>query len=101
MSYHSYMLKASVSELKNQLSAYLRKVRAGESVLVFDRRNPVARIEPVERRAEVDEKLARLERNGLVRTSTQPMPLDLLGSPGPRAKRSIVAALVEERRKGR
>ncbi|MEX1204473.1 MAG: type II toxin-antitoxin system prevent-host-death family antitoxin [Dongiaceae bacterium] len=31
------MYRATISELKNRLSAYLRKVQAGETVLVFDR----------------------------------------------------------------
>src|SRR3990172_3653082 len=39
------MYKATISELKNHLSAYLKKVQAGETVLVFDRNRPIARIE--------------------------------------------------------
>ena len=38
------MEKATISDLKNQLSAYLAKVRAGASVLILDRDQPVARI---------------------------------------------------------
>ena len=39
------MKKASISELKNQLSAYLQRVRAGQTVIVYDRNRPIARIE--------------------------------------------------------
>jgi len=42
------MLKAKISELKSRLSAYLARVRAGESVLVLDRATPVARLVPLD-----------------------------------------------------
>jgi prevent-host-death family protein len=38
--------RATVAELKNRLSEYLRAVRAGEEVLVLNRDQPVARIVP-------------------------------------------------------
>jgi len=41
------MINVSVSELKNHLSAHLERVQAGDSVLVLDRRKPIAVIEPV------------------------------------------------------
>ena len=41
------MLTASVSQVKNGLSAYLRRVKAGETVLITDRKTPVARIVPL------------------------------------------------------
>ena len=41
------MLTASVSQVKNGLSAYLRRVKAGETVLIMDRKTPVARIVPL------------------------------------------------------
>lgn len=42
------MKKVMVSELKAKLSAFLAAVRAGESLIVCDRRTPVARIVPFE-----------------------------------------------------
>ena len=41
------MIHATVSEVKNGLSAFLRRVQTGESVLVLDRKTPVACIVPV------------------------------------------------------
>jgi len=41
------MVEVGVRELKNSLSSYLRRIRAGETVLVTDRGAPVARIIPV------------------------------------------------------
>ncbi|MYE14777.1 MAG: type II toxin-antitoxin system prevent-host-death family antitoxin [Gammaproteobacteria bacterium] len=42
------MIRANISELRNGLSAYLRSVRRGESVLILDRDVPIARLTPVE-----------------------------------------------------
>ena len=42
------MKQVMVSELKARLSAFLAVVRGGETVLVLDRRTPVARIVPYE-----------------------------------------------------
>ena len=41
------MKEAMISELKSQLSRYLDFVRRGETVLVRDRKTPVARLVPV------------------------------------------------------
>jgi prevent-host-death family protein len=40
------MKKAKVSELKTRLSAYLSEVRNGDTVIVCDRRTPIARLVP-------------------------------------------------------
>lgn len=47
-SYHVSMKTVSIRELKNHLSAYLRLVRAGEHVLVTDRGEVVAELQPPE-----------------------------------------------------
>ena len=95
------MEKATISELKNQLSAYLKKVRAGETVLIYDRDQPIARLERVEGPARADEHLIRMERAGLVRRARVPVPIELLRASAPRPKRSVVQALIDERREGR
>lgn len=46
--HHMVMKLAKVSELKARLSAYLREVRRGETVVVCDRNTPVARLIPYE-----------------------------------------------------
>lgn len=38
---------AGIRELKNRLSAYLRKVKAGETITITDRGMPIGRIVPV------------------------------------------------------
>lgn len=41
------MLTATISQLRNGLSAYLRQVKGGETVLIMNRATPVARIVPL------------------------------------------------------
>ena len=95
------MIVAKISQLKNQLSAYLRKVAAGESVLILDRDRPVARLEPVAAMATIDEHLAKLIATGAVRPPKHRLPADFWSQPLPKAKRSVLEALLEERREGR
>ena len=45
-SHNKVMKRAMVSELKAKLSAYLSAVRKGETVIVCDRKTPVARLIP-------------------------------------------------------
>ncbi len=41
------MFTSTISETKNRLSELLGRVRGGETLLILDRKKPVARIEPV------------------------------------------------------
>jgi prevent-host-death family protein len=95
------MEKVSISQLKNQLSAFLDKVRAGQSILILDRNRPVARLESVAGKEDTNDRLARLEAKGLVRRALHPMPKSLLDEPPPEAGGGVLDALIEERRKGR
>lgn len=95
------MEKATISELKNRLSAYLKKVRAGRSILIVDRDEPVARLERVEAGGAADDRIGRLERAGLLRRATRRLDVAALRGEAPRAKESVVDALLDERREGR
>lgn len=97
------MIRATVSEVKNGLSAFLRRVKTGESVLVLDRKTPVACIVPVSHVREphdTDARLARLEAAGIVARERPGSPLDVLGQPLG-AGANVLDALLEERRDGR
>jgi len=61
------MEKTSVSGLKDRLSFYLRKVRAGHSVLIVDRNVPIARLERVESVGRGEERIAKLIADGTLR----------------------------------
>jgi prevent-host-death family protein len=55
---------AAVAELKAHLSRFLRRVKAGEEILVTERNVPVARLVPISHRTPPDERLRALERQG-------------------------------------
>jgi len=97
------MKKASITETKNNLSAMIDGLKAGEAVLILDRGRPVARLEPVSGREESgqDGRLARLIRDGLARPRRTRLSAAIFTSPPPRAKASVLEALLEERREGR
>ena len=95
------MEKATISQLKNRLSAYLRKVRAGSTILILDRDEPVARLERIEAGGRAADRAIRLEKAGLLRRPRHPLRLDSLRAASPRAEKSVLEALLDERREGR
>lgn len=94
------MEKATVSKLKNNLSAYLRKVRAGQPLLIYDRDVPIARMERIESSDRGGDRLALLAAQGITRPAARPLsPRELralLPDPLPRSA-GILDALLEER----
>lgn len=95
------MEKATISELKNRLSAYLDKVRAGHTVVIFDRSQPIARIERVEGSETASDRLVRLERAGLVRRARHPLSMPAIRDMASPTRQSVLQALLEERGEGR
>ncbi len=77
------MQTASITQLKNSLSAYLRDVRAGEEVLITDRGRPIARLAPVASADSLTEHLADLERRGLLKRGDGSLPADFWEMPRP------------------
>jgi prevent-host-death family protein len=61
------MKSVGVRELKNNLSAYVRAARQGETVLVTDRGEIVAKLGPPERPEQFEHPLAEMARRGEVR----------------------------------
>ena len=95
------MQKATISQIKNRLSAYLQKVRAGESILILDRDQPIARIEPVRHEDDPEGRIAALVREGLLKPASKTLPLKLLKSIKPTRGSGVLEALLDERREGR
>lgn len=99
------MKTASISETKNNLSALLDRVRAGETVLILDRETPVARLEPVRPGEDSggEARLSRLEREGKIRRGTGKPSKAILGSLPlrPASGADLLKALLEEREEGR
>ena len=68
-------LQVGVRELKSRLSHYLRQVKAGQSVIITERGQPVGRIVPVAQTLE--ERLEAMAQAGLIAWSgkrLEPMP---------------------------
>jgi prevent-host-death family protein len=97
------MTTASITQAKTNLSKLIKKVRHGESVLILDRNTPVARLEPLAAGSrEGDEaKLAELERRGLLKRGAGKLPRDFFKLPRLKFKKSLVEAVLEERREPR
>ncbi len=95
------MEKATISDLKDRLSAYLKKVRAGHTILIVDRDQPIARLERIEPGGAADDRISRLERAGLVRRGKGRVDAAALRRGAPRARASVLAALLDDRREGR
>ncbi|MGH9465689.1 MAG: type II toxin-antitoxin system Phd/YefM family antitoxin [Thermoanaerobaculia bacterium] len=98
------MKQAKIGQLKDSLSRYLDFVRAGGEVLVLDRDRPVARLVPVGRAGGApgpdEERLARLERQGLLRRGVGD-PAEWLDRLRPvKLGRSLVADVLAEREEG-
>ena len=109
------MIRTTISQLRNSLSAYLRRVRRGESVLVMDRKVPVARLIPVggsqgvqqepsayvvaNQELEDEAKLARLEGAGvIVPPAKTGSAAELIRSWAPVPGAGLVEAVIASRR---
>ena len=98
------MKRASVSETKNNLSAILRQVREGESYLIVDRGNPIARLDPVTADEKgADQRRADLERRGILRRGLGKIRKEIVETAPPRLPKNVsaLALLLDERETGR
>ena len=86
------------------MSAYLRKVRAGATVVIYDRDVPIAYIERIESSARGADRLALLRAQGLTRPARRALSAKqlraLLGEGLPRTAR-LSEAVREEREESR
>jgi prevent-host-death family protein len=93
--------RVSIGRLKARLSEYIRRVRAGEQMVVTDRGRPVARLLGLEGSPALEGRVAELVGAGLARGPTEHLPASFLDSPRPSDPdgRSLEAVL-EERAEG-
>ena len=96
------MRSVSVAELKNQLSAYLHRVRGGEELLIRDRNLPIAKIVPLDtENVEADE--YSLVASGQMTLPKKPFREDrfwaIVGParPNPKLKKAIERSITAER----
>jgi prevent-host-death family protein len=91
------MNTASVTELKNSLSAYLGKVQRGQRVVVTDHHRPVAILQSIFNHPMPSELLG-LAADGLVAMPKGKLDLQsFLSLPKGRSRTSLVSAVSEDR----
>jgi prevent-host-death family protein len=96
------MTTVTVSKLRASLSAHLRRVKAGEEVVVSERGRPIAKLVPVTGTDALPDHLAEMARQGLVRIGSQRLSRAFWSLPRPEdPKGRVLAALLEEREQGR
>lgn len=101
------MEKATITEMKNRFSAFLDKVKHGNSVLITERGRPVARLESILATAsnDIEGRLMRLERNGLVRRAKCKPVLHIILNvkqlPALKENSSLLEAVLAEREENR
>ena len=95
------MKTATVSKLKASLSEYLRRVKAGEEVLVTERGKPIAKLTPAVNLQAFPEQLVEMEKQGLLRLNSGKLPKGFWELPRPRDPRGLVKkAVLQEREEG-
>ena len=94
------MATVSVSILKARLSEFLRRVRAGDTLVVTDRGAPVAIVAPLPE-GEHEGDMNALVEQGLVRPPITALPEDFWSRPRPKDPSGCCcAAVLQERAEG-
>lgn len=95
------MKTAPVAKLKASLSEYLRRVKAGEEVIVTERGKPIARLSSLERAAALPQHLVAMERQGRIKLGSGRLPRNFWKLPRPKDPKGLtLKALLEEREEG-
>jgi prevent-host-death family protein len=90
------MRSTNIADLRNHLTKYLKEVRAGEEIIIRDRKRPIAKIVPFT--VDDDDDDADLVAAGLIRKGTGKLPASFWRTRGPRVPLAVaVAALTADR----
>lgn len=87
-------IRAGIRELKAHLSAYLRRVKAGGTVIITERGEPIGRIVPLSQPREVQ--LEALQQAGLIAWSGEKLP-PLAPVAQAKGERTVAELLLEDR----
>jgi prevent-host-death family protein len=88
-------VETGIRELRENLRAFLERVKNGDTVLVTERGRPVARIV----RAEADEAYERLVLEGVITPAVRPKrPIEFEGLPRLRGRPTLSDIVIERRR---
>ena len=95
------MQAVGVRDLKSRLTHYLRLIKGGERVIVTERGKPIALIRPldgVEAQASIEEHLAVLAKQGLIRLPLKKGRFDLKTPPIKTKGKLASRIVIEDRR---
>ena len=92
------MKTASVSKLKASLSQYLKRVKAGEEVLVTERGRLIAKLCPTSISDMLPEHLIDMEKQGLIKRGSGKLPKNFWELPRPKDPRGLVRKAVSQER---
>ena len=95
------METAGVAELKAKLSDYLKRVKAGEEVIVTERGKAIARVVPFTRSGSTPAEYEEMIRAGIIRPAKGALPPDFLDRPRPSVPEGwALKTLLEMREEG-
>lgn len=95
------MKVASISQLKDGLSAHLDRVRSGEIVVVTDRKSPIATLERIHPGSHTDSEQSMIS-EGIIAPRKQPLDVEsLLAMPLATGPADLVSSILEERAESR
>jgi prevent-host-death family protein len=95
-------MQASVSDLKARLSSYLKRVKAGEELVVTERGKAIARVVPFTRSGPTPAEYEEMVQAGIIRPARKKLPPDFWDTPlVPDPEGAAVKALLEERAENR
>lgn len=92
------MKSVSIAELKDHLSLYLSRVKAGEEIVICDRDRAVARLVPMRKGDDDDGQLAVLATKGLIRLGEGPLDDEFWKLPAPRVSAAVLQGVIGEER---
>jgi antitoxin (DNA-binding transcriptional repressor) of toxin-antitoxin stability system len=95
------MIVAKIAQIKNQFSLYIQKVRMGETVIVYDRDEPVAQIEMIKQSSSSDYySLQELAKKGILKMGKNNLNKEFFNQKLPELKsgKSLSKELILERR---
>ena len=96
------MQTTTLSQLKTSLHTCLRRVKAGEEVIITERGRPIARLSPITHPVSSPEYLKAMEEKRILKRGEKPLPADFWDLPRPADPQATVrSAVLKDREEGR
>lgn len=93
-------MKKGIREVRDHFTRYLKQVRAGKTIIITDRGEPVAQLSAVTASQPLETRLEHLERQGFLRLAKNKGPLPRLQRGLPKRGPLLRELVVRERDEG-